>query len=188
MTIETDISLRHTTNYGAFMLISCAQPLCIGTLLVCLTAFQPVWANDAELMQEEPSTGSSIKKKLVSGGRVPIRQNYEQLSEEHRAYYRSFYNNMPATDEPPFPREGLISIFKPISKVQGSMPVEGDVEMYVTVNSNGHPVKVSVYKTPDPKTTEEIAKVLMLTDFKPAVCAGKPCVMEFPFVVTLRKF
>ncbi|MCK6422857.1 MAG: hypothetical protein L6Q73_18400 [Aquabacterium sp.] len=154
---------------------------------LCLAAHRQASANDAELRESQPATGTSIQRKLVSGGNIPIRQTYAQLSEEHRSYLRSFYTNMPEADEPPFPAGGLIAIYRPISQVQGAMRGEGLVEMYVMVNTDGRAVSVSVYKTPDPATSEEIAKVLMLTEYKPALCAGKPCVMEFPFVVTLSR-
>lgn len=94
---------------------------------------------------------------------------------------------MPKADEPPFPVGGLIAIYRPISQVQNAMVGDGEVEMYVTVNADGRAVSVSVFKTPDPDISEMIAKVLMLTEYKPALCAGKPCVMEFPFVMTLSR-
>ena len=170
------------------MLSNLMTVLRLGSLLLWFTACLPAWSNEAEMIESTPATGTSIKRKIVAGGTVPINQTYAQLAEEHRAYYRSFYNNMPVTDEPPFPKEGLISIFKPLTKVQGTLRSQGEVEMYVKVDASGQPLSVSVYKTPDLKTTEEIAKILMLIEYKPAICSGRPCVMEFPLIIQLRTF
>ena len=46
---------------------------------------------------------------------------------------------------------------------------------------------VSVFESPDPEITRVAASVLMLSKFKPAVCAGRPCAMQFPLEVNLRK-
>ena len=46
---------------------------------------------------------------------------------------------------------------------------------------------VSVFKSADPEVTRVAASVLMLFKHKPAVCAGRPCAMQFPFEVNLRR-
>ena len=144
-----------------------------------------VAADETSLYQETPTTGTSILRKIVVGGRLPIRKTYEQLSDEHKLVVKNYYNNMPEGDEPPYPKYGLVSIYKPIVKLQERLQGRGDVEMYVTVDAKGSPLSVSVYKTPDTDVSKAIASVLMLTEFKPAICSGKPCTMEFPLVLTL---
>ena len=114
-----------------------------------------------------------------------MRKTWQELSDSHRKFMRGHYNNMPNEDEPPYPKAGLISIYQPILKIQNRFTGKGKVEMYVTVESSGKPRSVSVYQSPDPDLTREIASVLMLTEYKPAICNGQPCTMEFPLVLTL---
>jgi hypothetical protein len=155
-------------------------------MALCLQLPAAALATDeTSLDQETPTTGTSIPRKIIVGGRLPIRKTYEQLSAEHKQIVKNYYNNMPQEDEPPYPKYGLISIYKPMVKLQERFQGRGDIEMYVTVDAEGRPRSVSVYKTPDADVSKAIASVLMLTEFKPAVCNGKPCTMEFPLVLTL---
>ena len=56
--------------------------------------------------------------------------------------------------------------------------------MFVTVDSQGRAKSVSVLQSPDPKMTQYAAGVLMLETYKPALCDGTPCTMQFPFRIT----
>ena len=53
--------------------------------------------------------------------------------------------------------------------------------MFVEIDSQGKPVSVSVYQSPDPKMTQVVGTILMLQSYKPALCNGEPCSMQFPF-------
>jgi hypothetical protein len=165
---------------------SARNSISLGLVTLCLLLPVAALATDeTALYQETPTTGTSILKKVAVGGRLPIGRTYEQLSDEHKQIVKSYYNSMPQEDEPPYPKYGLISIYKPLVKLQERFQGRGDIEMYVTVDAEGRPRSVSVYKTPDADVSKAIASVLMLTEFKPAVCNGKPCTMEFPLVLTL---
>ena len=61
------------------------------------------------------------------------------------------------------------------------MLAQGDLTMFVEVNEQGEATAVSVLKSPDPKLTQAVAAVLMLTKYKPALCRGQPCGMGYPF-------
>jgi hypothetical protein len=72
-----------------------------------------------------------------------------------------------------------------LAKVQQKLRVEGDLTMFVDVDSEGHAVSVSVLQSPDAQFTQAAASVLMLQEYKPAVCGGKPCRMQFPLRMKL---
>ena len=98
---------------------------------------------------------------------------------------KSQYDKMGDNDEPPFPLNGLRSIYKPVADAQQRLNAKGHLSMYVDVDSQGKPVSVSVFESPDPQMTKIAAAVLMLQDYKPAICNGQPCRMQFPFRIDL---
>lgn len=120
------------------------------------------------------------------GGTVPFDKTYAQLTPQEKATFKLSYNNMPEADEPPYPKFGLGNIYKALAKVQRHFLESGQVEMYVTIDSTGAPVNVEVYKTPSAEIGKIFAEVLLKTEYKPAVCAGKPCRMEFPLITLLK--
>ena len=142
-------------------------------------------ADETVLMQDQPTTGTHIPRQLVVGGKLPIAKTYAELSDAHKQLVRARYRNMPPDDEPPYPRYGLVAIYKPLIKAHAKMQVTGEVEMYVTVGPDGKAQSVSVYRTPDPEVSKTLAGILMLTDYKPALCKGQPCTMEFPLAMSL---
>jgi hypothetical protein len=41
--------------------------------------------------------------------------------------------------------------------------------------------EVKAIGSPSPEMTQFAASVLLLTKFKPAICGGQPCKMDYPF-------
>ena len=87
-------------------------------------------------------------------------------------------------DEPPYPIDGLKPVFEARREVQRKLLAEGELSMFVEVDPKGQATAVSVIKSPDPKLTQVVASVLMLTKYKPAVCRGQPCQMAYPLRTT----
>ena len=136
------------------------------------------------IKQSEASTGSLIPRNVVQGSRIPLNRSYAQLTEEEQQLVKSQYEAMRPLDEPPFPVDGLRSIHLAIAKVQRRLLAEGVLSMHADVDSQGAVTRVNVFHSPDPQLTQAAAAVLMLTEFKPAVCRGQPCNMSFPLRVT----
>jgi hypothetical protein len=44
----------------------------------------------------------------------------------------------------------------------------------------GRATAAFVVTSPDALVTKEVAAILLLADYTPAICAGAPCAMEFP--------
>jgi len=140
-----------------------------------------------ELKESTARTGSMIRRDVAWSTALPINRTYKELSESERAELRSNYEAMAATDEPPFPANGLKPIIVAIQKAQTRVMARGELRLIVTVGSDGKAKEVSAYGTvDDPKMTKFAASVLMVTQYKAAVCGGIRCTMQFPFHLKLR--
>lgn len=119
---------------------------------------------------------------------VPLNRTYEQLSPAEKALIRAWYEDMPATDEPPFPRAGLYPVMDAVRKGQQRVLAEGDLFLVATVNGSGGVDEVKAYGKADPLLVDFVSRVVMQTPFKPAVCGGVPCRMDFPlnFMLTVK--
>lgn len=154
-------------------------------LLLLLHAVMPAEAQDTRprysLKQDEPDTGTRIKRDVASGSVIPLDKQYHELTDEQQGYLKSQYETMGKDDEPPFPATGLGPIYRTIATGQTKLLVEGDMTLAVAVNDQGEATSVSVLKSPDAQMTKFVASVLMLQKYKPARCNGSPCSMQFPF-------
>ncbi|MCR5864088.1 hypothetical protein [Aquincola sp. J276] len=119
---------------------------------------------------------------------VPLNRTYEQLSPAEKALIRAWYDDMPAADEPPFPRAGLYPVMEAVRKGQQRVLAEGDLFLVATVNGSGGVDEVKAYGKADPVLVDFVSRVVMHTPFKPALCAGIPCRMDFPlnFLLTVK--
>jgi hypothetical protein len=137
----------------------------------------PVYA----MKQDAPSTGTNIPRKVVTSSEIPINRRYAELTPAEQEMVKSRYEAMMPLDEPPYPADGLVPLFNAVRKVQDAVLAQGELTMFVEVNQQGEATAVSVLKSPDPKLTQAVAAVLMLTKYKPALCRGQPCSMGYPF-------
>jgi len=137
-----------------------------------------------ELKQAEASTGSNIPRRQVWGSKVPMNRRYDQLTPEEQASVKSVYESMAPGDEPPYPAEGLVPIFKAVRTISDYRFAPGEVSIFVDVDAKGDAIGASIMKSPDTKLTNALANVLMITKYKPAVCGGAPCRMSYPFRIT----
>lgn len=135
---------------------------------------------------DRPRTGSMIRRDAVSGSSIPINRPYEGLTEAERERVRGWYESMPVTEEPPFPREGLKPILDALLKAQQRLLVTGDLFLIASVDPTGTVTSVKAIGSPSPEMVKFAASVLLLTKFKPAVCDGSPCAMEFPLRQSFR--
>ena len=139
------------------------------------------------LKEDDPKTGSNIRRSIVSDSVVPLDKGYAELSPEQQAYIKSQYEQMGPDDEPPYPVGGVGQLYKMIASGQRRLNVTGSMTLIVEVNSHGHAESVSVLQSPDPDMVKFAASVLMLQEFKPALCKGSACTMPFPFRFTFEK-
>jgi hypothetical protein len=57
--------------------------------------------------------------------------------------------------------------------------------MMAKVGADGKVTNVSVFTSPDDKMTQIVASMLVLQKFKPAMCQGQPCAMDFSLNMNL---
>lgn len=138
------------------------------------------------IKQDDPPIGSHIRRDAVRGKAVPIDLTYQQLSPEQRAVVHSWYESIPPGDEPPFPTEGMRPIHDAVRKGQAKLLVKGELMLIATVEASGEVSSVKAIGSPSPKMVKFASTVLLLTKFKPAVCAGQPCKMDFPLWYEFR--
>ncbi len=136
-----------------------------------------------KLKSEDPYTGTSIRHDLTVST-LPYNKTYAQLSEEDKLQLRSVYENMGPGDEPPFPLRGYKTLFKAMHTVQRKLMEKGDLVIVVNVDAEGNGTGVKVYKSPDPELTQVVSTLMILEKYKPALCKGQPCAMDFPLHLT----
>lgn len=164
--------------------LSCQALLAIATLLAAVgpsnaqTTVPPY-----VIVSNEPRTGTLLKRTTSGKYPVPIKRSYEQLKPEEKAIVHSWYAHLGPGDEPPYPADGLAPLFNSIQSGQKKLMVRGDLELNVTIAPSGQATEVQVMKSPGYEMTEYASSVLLLAKYKPAVCKGKPCQMQFPVFV-----
>jgi Zn-dependent M32 family carboxypeptidase len=132
-------------------------------------------------------TGTIIKKDLKWNSIIPLDKKFDQLTPEEMTALRAMYQSLPEDYEPPFPVEGLQPIFNNLKKAQHLLQARGKLLMAVTVGPDGKATKVEDYGgVRNPEMSEFAQSLLLLTKYKPAMCKGSPCAMQFPFVLQLK--
>ena len=111
----------------------------------------------------------------------PLDKPYAQFSPAEKAALRAHYEGMPEADEPPFPEKGMGPVMSELRTVFAALGVPGHVSIYVSVNAAGVAQSVQLHRAPSPEVGKAVAFALMRVKYKPAVCGGRPCDMEFPF-------
>lgn len=137
------------------------------------------------LKQEQADTGSNIKRSIATGG-IPFDKRYSELTPEQQAMVKSQYEQLGPNDEPPYPLNGLAPIYRLIAAGQNKFLVRGNLTIAVEVNNQGDATSVSILRPADPEMVRFVASVLLLEKYKPALCDGNPCTMQFPFRIAFE--
>ena len=152
----------------------------IGVIVFALLQTQAV-AGDTYSLKGDAPLGSNVPRNIATGLRISPDKKYDELSDEEKKIVRSVYDSLPDTDEPPFPLNGLKSIYQQVHSLQQATLVSGVLSIDVMIASTGQPESVSIYKSPDKDMARYVAIALMNTKFKPGKCNGVPCKMAYRF-------
>jgi hypothetical protein len=136
----------------------------------------PIYA----LREAYASTGSNIRVQATPKYIVPINRRYEELTSEDKIKLRRIFPNLHVNEEPPFPADGMMKLFEVIRKTREHIKHTGDFHMSVLVDEKGNAELVHIYSSPSNEMTEIMTQALVLIKYKPAVCEGQSCKMEFP--------
>ena len=168
--------MKNSKRTNRSTLIALASALILSVLASAQAAAKD---DPSYILYGEPRTGSRIAPKLLTSP-IPINVTYEELSDAEKAKIRANYDSMPEADEPPFPKAGLEPIWKEVTKEgRHSSNQIGDVVVVASVDKDGVVREVAVYNTTSNNMTRIVSTALAATEFKPAVCSGKPCAMDF---------
>ena len=167
------------TRRSAHLLLTFAA-----SLFATLSQAEELPQAEYSVRQPIPYTGSSIRRNVVWSSPIPVNRTYAQLTPDQKASVHALYERVEAGDEPPFPAEGLKAILLAIWKGLSARQVSGTLSLVADVSSTGDVVSVEVLESPDLLLSRYGASVLMATKFKPAVCKGQPCRMQYPFRMT----
>ena len=132
-------------------------------------------------LREHRDDAGTIRRPVAFSA-IPFDKPYSKLTPEQQASFKTWYNGMSESDEPPYPIGGLQDIMGPVSRGQQRLLVEGEVEIDVEIDTSGRPVAAKVIKSPSAAATQFVASVALLVKYKPGICGGQPCSMDFPFV------
>jgi hypothetical protein len=166
------------------LVFSIAQAQMVGGITGQLLPSQPTTRLVNESTQ---TTGTIIKRDIKWDSKIPLNKTYGELTPEQKAELHALYNSMPEGDEPPFPAEGLKSIFNAVRNAQRLSQARGEINMVVTVGPDGKATKVESFGNESSvRMTEVTQQILLLTKYKPGICSGKPCTMQFRFTQKLR--
>ena len=153
--------------------------------LVLLCACSPAHAQEARptypLQAPRSLEDGAITRYISKGSPIPLHKRYAELSAAERAVLKQNWQPMPEDDEPPFPLRGLRPVHEGMARVQRHLLVEGDVSLIASVNALGEVTEVKAVGGPSRDLINAAASVLFDTKFKPAVCGGQPCAMQYPF-------
>jgi hypothetical protein len=144
----------------------------------------PAEAEKFSAKQDDADTGSAIKRAQITGALVPLEKSYQELTPQQQNIVKRRYPILQDGDEPPYPLHGPIAMEKALNKAAGKLQAEGELRMNVLIDADGKPVSVAVMKSPDPEMSNFAASAMMLEQYKPAVCADKPCAMSYPLETT----
>lgn len=140
-------------------------------------------ATEYVVKQNAPSPGTNFRRDVVKAGFIPLDKTYAELSPAQKAAVKAQYDNMKDADEPPFPEHGLLPLYQAVANLHEKLDFKykGVVSIYISIDSKGNATAVSVGKSPDPEVTQDVAQLLVMEKFKPAICNGAPCAQVFPF-------
>jgi len=123
-------------------------------------------------------TGSLVPQDIILSA-LPFDGRYADLTPEQKAVLANDYENLPAGDEPPYPLYGLRHMIKPLVRYADMAAPVGSLVASVVVDSQGKAGAVTVYKSPDTEVARLVAAALSFETFKPGMCHGQPCRMEY---------
>ncbi|WP_457426745.1 hypothetical protein [Roseateles sp. P5_E7] len=132
-----------------------------------------------ELRVEE--TGTRFGRAAMTSQGLPLNRRYAELDAKEKALVRANYEGMPEADEPPFPADGLLPVMTTLHiGAERGFPL-GKLAVVVDVDSSGKVQHAQTFGKVDADFARFAASVLARTPFKPAVCAGNPCAMQYVF-------
>lgn len=138
------------------------------------------------IKEDSPHTGTLLLENIARNIPVPPALDFKELSPQQQAAVASWYPALAPGDEPPYPVNGPAEFYKTMSHIAGRTRQQGDIRLYVLVGADGKARSVTARGLDDTDTRKLIATAAGLVRYKPAVCAGQPCEMIYPYRLKLE--
>jgi hypothetical protein len=134
------------------------------------------------IKQSVPSVGTTVSKVIVLAGAIPLDKRYGELTPEQVAKVKADYSDLKDGDEPPFPLQGLRGLYQVVANSHEKNDLQhlGKLSLFLTIDKDGNVQSIEVYASPDADITQEVTQKVARQKFKPALCSGQPCAMQFP--------
>ena len=121
----------------------------------------------------------SLLPQTILRGRVPFDRTYGELTAAQKDVLFQDYESLAPGDEPPFPLYGVHHVIAPLVRFADTWNPVGPLVASVEVDALGNAVSVTTYQSPDPQLTRVVGAALALEKYKPALCKGRPCAMQY---------
>jgi hypothetical protein len=138
------------------------------------------------LKQDRPYTGSHIARDVAREIPVPPTLGYDKLSAAEQESVKRWFPALAPGDEPPYPLNGPAPFYKTVQRIIGVTRQQGEIRVYVLVGKDGKLVNVSAIGLDDPAVRKAVSIAAGMLQYKPALCAGQPCEMMYPYSLALR--
>ena len=126
----------------------------------------------------------------------PRKGGWDELPEALRSANRRGYPMLAPGDDPPYPVKGPEETSRAIEEINTSLgPMRGNLLVHVLVGTDGKAKSVKLFERPQfyvPKDRgaqarvdlliQNLGKVLMVDNYKPAMCGGQACEMVYTLV------
>lgn len=163
----------------------------LSMVAILVLASIPVFAARAQALEPEiaaeaakPRSSSQVKRDFSwAPSTIPTRLKYHELNQAQKLLLNRAYEHIAEGDEPPYPKEGLRPVFAALQKGHELLSAQGKLILIVDVDEAGTATSVRAIGSPSPEMTKFASAVLGLTAFKPSMCGGTPCKMQYPFCI-----
>lgn len=153
--------------------------------LACLAQGQTLPRKQFELRVAEVGSHSDGVAGRSDG--LPLNRRYAELDASEKAVVRANYEGMPPGDEPPYPAEGLLPVFMTVQTGAGKPPPLGSMTLVADVDGAGRVRHVDAFGKVDADFARFASRVLAATPFKPGLCGGTPCNMQYVLRMQIAK-
>lgn len=127
------------------------------------------------------NSGSGVLKRDAVVAYLPLSAGWNELTPAQQNKMRLNYPALEAGDEPPFPAKGERALFDAVRRVNDALGgVTGHLGVHVLIGKDGKPLTVTTFGAPDPRLVRAVSNLMVLQEYKPALCQGEPCEMVYP--------
>ncbi len=140
-----------------------------------------------------PPETETVRDRTASGNNEQeYGQSWETLTDHQKNIERARYPTLERGDDPPYPAQGLPAILQSVSPISWeAKAIDGGLRVRVLVGADGRAKQVETFERPillyperADKMVKDIANVMMLAAYKPALCRGEPCEMAYQLYFT----